>query len=83
MIKNICQDYNMLKKEYSPTTILEEEYFVPWLSMFPNQTGVKLKLSIVIKEGDAKDDDIIKLKAKNGIKFIPDELKVSEANGKK
>lgn len=79
---NICQDYENLKQEYTPTTIHGEEYFVPWLSMFQNQTGVKLKLSIKEKEGAVKDSDIIKLPSKNGIKFVPDELKVSEANGK-
>ncbi len=80
--KTICEDYEKLKKEYTPTKIYEQEYFVPWLSMFPNQQKVKLKLAITEIEGSAKDTDIIKLPSKSGIKFEPNEIKVSEANGK-
>ncbi len=80
--KTICEDYEKLKKEYTPTKIHEQEYFVPWLSMFPNQQKVKLKLAITEIEGSAKDTDIIKLPSKSGIKFEPNEIKVSEANGK-
>ncbi|MFB9057623.1 type VI secretion system tube protein TssD [Mariniflexile ostreae] len=79
---SICQDYENLKQVYTPTSIHGEEYFVPWLSMFPNQAGVMLKLTIKEKEGTVKDSDIIKLPSKNGIKFVPNEIKVSEANGK-
>lgn len=80
--KDICQDYEKLKKEYFPTSIYEEEYFVPSLSMFPNQENVKLKLAIKKKEGTISDTDIIKLLAKKGIRFEPNEIKVSEADGK-
>ncbi|WP_083253309.1 hypothetical protein, partial [Flavivirga aquatica] len=80
--KDICDDYNKLKKEYFPTSIHQEEYFVPTLSMFPNQDGVKLKLSVKKKEGIISDDDIIKLPSKSGIRFEPNEVKVNEANGK-
>ncbi len=80
--KIISKDYDKLKKEYTPTKIHEEDYFVPWLSMFPNQEGVKLKLVITEIEGTVKDNDIIKLSSKDGIHFEPNELKVSEANGK-
>ena len=48
--------------------------------MFPKQENVKLKLTITEIEGTPKDIDIIKLPTKNGIKFEPNELKVSEAN---
>ncbi len=78
----ICNDYAKLKKEYTPTTIEGREYFVPWLSMFPNQKNVTLKLSITELEGKAKDTDIIKLSSEDGVKFEPNEFKVSEANGK-
>ncbi|MFL0080889.1 type VI secretion system tube protein TssD [Tenacibaculum maritimum] len=80
--KGICNNQEKLKKEYFPTSIHEKEYFVPSLSMFPNQEGVILKLSIKEKEGTAKNDDIIKLPAKNGIRFEPKQVKVSEADGK-
>ena len=80
--KDICEDYEKLKKEYHPTSIHEEEYFVPTVSMFPNQENVKLKLAIKKKEGTISDTDIIKLPAKNGIHFEPNEVKVSEADGK-
>ncbi len=78
----ICKDYAKLKKEYTPTTIEGREYFVPWLSMFPNQKNVTLKLSITELKGKAKDTDIIKLPSKDGVKFEPNEFKVSEAHGK-
>ena len=79
--KTICKNYDKLKKEYTPTKIEGKEYFVPWLSMFPKQKDIKLELKIEILENTvAKDDDIIKLPSKNGIKFDPEELKVSEAN---
>lgn len=80
--KDICQDYEKLKQEYFPTSIHEEEYFAPSLRMFPNQENVTLKLAINKKEGTITDDDIIKLPTKEGIRFEPEEVKVSEANGK-
>ncbi len=80
--KTICKDYNKLKKEYTPTKIHDTDYFVPWLSMFPNQKGVKLKLIITEIEGVSKNTEIIKLPPQRGIKFEPNQLKVSEANGK-
>ncbi len=80
--KTICEDYNKLKKEYTPITIHNQEYFMPWLSMFPKQKNVKLKLVITEIEGISKETDIIKLLPKSGMKFEPNEFKVSEANGK-
>ena len=80
--KDICDNYEKLKKEYFPTLIHQEEYFVPTLSMFANQEGVKLKLAINKKEGIVSDNDIIKLPSKKGIRFEPNEIKVSEAHGK-
>jgi len=80
--KTICEDYEKLKKEYTPTKIHGKDYFVPWLSLFPKQKNVKLKLIITEIEGTATDTDIIKLPSKSGIQFEPNELKVSEANGK-
>ena len=79
--KTVCQDYEKLKKEYTPTKIEGIEYFTPWLAMFPNQKGVDLNLKIITLENtEAKDDDIIKLPSKNGITFKPNELKVSDAD---
>ncbi|MDO6674201.1 hypothetical protein Q4517_01390 [Tenacibaculum sp. 1_MG-2023] len=80
--QTICEDYEKLKKEYTPTKIHDKDYFVPWLSMFPQQENVKLKLEVEILEGTATDVDIIKLPKKDGIRFEPEEVKVSEANEK-
>ncbi|MBU2951525.1 hypothetical protein KO493_12535 [Tamlana agarivorans] len=80
--EEISENYEKLKKEYTPTKIHDQDYFVPWLSMFPNQENVKLNLVITEIEGSLKDTDIIKLPPKSGIKFVPNELKISEANCK-
>jgi hypothetical protein len=79
---NICGDYEKLKQEYKPTKILNEEYFTPWLSMFPYQANVKLNIKIIEKEGEINDNDVIILPTKNGVSFLPNEMKLSEANGK-
>ncbi len=81
--KGICENQDALKKEYTPTKIHDQDYFVPWLSMFPNQENVILKLVITEIQGSVEDTDIIKLPPKSGIIFEPNQLKVSEANGKK
>ncbi|WP_082422560.1 DUF4280 domain-containing protein [Aquimarina longa] len=80
--KDICDDYDKLKKEYTPFKIEGEEYFVPWISMFPKQEGVQLNLSVCTytEHTPITDQDIIKLPVQNGIRFEPDEIKVSEAN---
>ncbi len=80
--QGISENYEKFKKEYTPITIKGEEYFVPWLSMFPNQEHIQLKLTIDIKEGSPTDEDIIKLPSKDGIRFDPQEIKVSQSNGK-
>ncbi|MCX2761560.1 type VI secretion system tube protein TssD [Aquimarina muelleri] len=79
--KNICENYQELKKEYEQINIEGIKYFVPWLSMFPNQENVFLNLHINSINGKQRNEDIIKLPAKNGIRFEPDQLKVKEANG--
>ncbi|OWW26771.1 hypothetical protein B4Q04_03565 [Zobellia sp. OII3] len=81
--KNSCADYDKLKNEYTPTEIEGEEYFVPWLSMFPNQEGVKLKLVLIEPEnhtniGTPTEDDIIKFKAKSGIRFEPEQMTLQD-----
>ncbi len=76
--KTICQNYDALKKEYGPIKIHDQEYFTPWLSMFPNQKGVKLKLKIKTIAGSVDDDDIVKLPSDNGVRFEPNEVKISE-----
>ncbi|NRS89928.1 hypothetical protein HNQ02_002862, partial [Flavobacterium sp. 7E] len=80
--KEICADYEKLKCEYTPEVINDAEYFVPWISMFPNQQNVKLKLEIDLKTDTLKDDDIIKLPSKNGISFEPNQIKALEIDGK-
>jgi len=84
--ESICNNYEELKKEYATPMISGEEYFVPWLSMFPNQgkseddkeKRVVLKLKSTIFTGKPKKGDIVKLSAKNGIRFVPNEIKVKE-----
>ncbi|WP_158976035.1 type VI secretion system tube protein TssD [Cellulophaga sp. L1A9] len=77
----ISENYDKLKKEYNPLEINGLEYFTPWLSMFPKQENVKLKLNIIELFSTVKDTDIIKFQEKKGIKFEPNELKISEAHG--
>ncbi len=76
--KDICENYEELKKEYEQITIEGETYFVPWLSMFPNQENVSLNLKVKITEGKPKNDDVIKLPSKNGIRFEPNEVKIKD-----
>ncbi len=76
--KTICQNYDALKKEYDPIKIHKQEYFTPWLSMFPNQERVKLKLKIKTIEGSIDDDDIVKIPSEKGVRFEPNEVKISE-----
>ncbi|WP_047790776.1 hypothetical protein [Tenacibaculum mesophilum] len=80
--QTICKDYEKLKKEYTPTKIHDKDYFVPWLSMFPQQQNVKLKLEVEILEGKARDIDVIKLPKKEGIRFEPEQVKVNEVESK-
>lgn len=79
--KTACEDYEKLKKEYTPIEINQKEYFVPWLSMFPNQENVKLKLAVTLS-GTAGEQDIIKFPAQKGISFEPNEIKVSDTVNK-
>jgi hypothetical protein len=79
--EEVSSNYEELKKEYELITIEDNEYFVPWLSMFHNQQKVVLQLSIDILEGKIQKDDIIKLPPKNGIRFEPEEVQLKEANG--
>ncbi len=44
--ETICQSYEALKQEYNPTKIEGQDYFIPWLSMFPKQENVSLLLKI-------------------------------------
>lgn len=82
--KEICNDYEALKKEYydaenKKVELEGQEYFVPWLSMFPNQKGVKLKLEIEkIDDFKPKAEDFIEIFPKDGIQFNPNKLKISE-----
>ena len=76
--KDICENYEELKKEYEQITIEGETYFVPWLSMFPNQENVSLNLKVKITEGKPKNDDVVKLPSKNGIRFEPNEVKIKD-----
>ncbi|KAA1243014.1 type VI secretion system tube protein TssD [Aquimarina sp. RZ0] len=77
--QEICENYEALKTEYNPITIEGKEYFVPWLSMFPDQDNVSLLLKVDITQGKAKRDDVIKLPATDGIRFDPEEVKVKDA----
>jgi len=74
----ISQNYEELKKEYKDAQINGAEYFVPYLSMFPKQGGVILNLKLDIIEGKARKDDVIKLPAKDGIKFVPNKVSLKD-----
>ncbi|OEK07701.1 hypothetical protein A8C32_16745 [Flavivirga aquatica] len=79
--KDICDNYEALKKEYNPTTINGKEYFVPWLSMFPKQNNVSLLLKVKQVKGNngkVKKDDVVKLPTKHGIRFEPNEVRVKD-----
>ena len=80
-----CTDYDKLKKEYTPTKIEGEEYFVPWLSMFPKQEGVRLRLFCSEPEGhenlgEITDEDIVKFKVSNGMRIEPEQMTLREAD---
>jgi len=80
--ESTCNDYEKLKTEYTPFKIEGKEYFVPWLSMFPKQKGVELRLTVRTYNDyiPITEQDIVKLPSKNGIRFEPNEVKVSEAD---
>ena len=91
--KEICSDYEKLKKEYydaeknEKVELGHKEYFVPWLSIFPKQEDDKLKQEVklrieveVLNNYQIQDDDYIKIPSKAGIIFNPDKIKVSDIN---
>ncbi len=68
-----------LKKEFTPTPINGNEYYVPWLAIKPGQS-ITLKLNIDVLEkikGKQKKKKII-LPDHNSVKFEPSEIEVSE-----
>ena len=87
--KDICNDYENLKKEYydaekknEKVKINEQEYFVPWLSMFPNQE-VKLALELELIEGKINNKDIISISSVEGVNFAQNEIKLKDIKKKK
>ncbi|WP_299257364.1 hypothetical protein [uncultured Aquimarina sp.] len=74
----VSLNYEDLKKEYKETQINDQEYFVPYLSMLPDQDKVILNLKLDILEGKARKDDVIKFPAKGGIKFEPEEVSLKD-----
>ena len=71
--------YEKLKSEYNSKPVADEEYFAPWLSMFPNQDNVSLILKIKkINDKKTRKDDLVKLQAKNGIRFDPSEVYIKD-----
>ena len=86
--KEICNDYEALKKEYydaekkEKVEIEGQEYFVPWLSMFPNQKDVKLALKLEIIEGRISNKDIITFSDVEGLSFEPNEIKLKDLQKK-
>ncbi|WP_299600277.1 hypothetical protein [uncultured Aquimarina sp.] len=74
----ISNNYEELKKEYKDAQINGSEYFVPYLSMLPNQDDVVFNLKLEVLEGKARKDDIIKFPAKDGIKFEPNEISLKD-----
>ncbi|MFD1606063.1 PAAR-like protein [Flavobacterium artemisiae] len=90
-LEGICiEGLENLKKVYSnidgsPLKINNEDYYVPWLSMFKghkNRVGidVKLKLSIELKKNALDDTDTILLQSPKGIEISPNVLKAKEAS---
>jgi hypothetical protein len=73
----ITEDFEKLKKEYAPAGESSvwvhegEEYYVPWVSMFPKQEGVELMLSACTYSDlmEVTDQDIVTLPEKNGVYF--------------
>ncbi|WP_299184633.1 reprolysin-like metallopeptidase [uncultured Aquimarina sp.] len=76
--QTVSQNYEELKKEYKDAQINGSEYFVPYLSMLPNQDNVILNFKLDVLEGKAHKDDIIKLPAKDGIKFKPNKISLKD-----
>lgn len=78
--KETCLSYGELKKIYQPKKLMRQDYFIPWISMFPNQMGVKLRIEIETKEDI--NNDTIEFKSVDGIKFSPNKFSLSEAQNK-
>ncbi|AFM05585.1 hypothetical protein Fleli_3255 [Bernardetia litoralis DSM 6794] len=78
--KETCLSYEELKKVYQPTALTNQEYLIPWISMFPNQMGVKLRIEVETKEDI--NTDTIEFKSVDGIKFTPNKFSLSEAQNK-
>ncbi|WP_375560735.1 hypothetical protein ACE193_24075 [Bernardetia sp. OM2101] len=78
--KKTCLSYEELKKVYQPITLTNQEYLIPWISMFPNQIGVKLRIEVETNEDI--NTDSIEFKSVDGIKFIPNKFPLSEAQNK-
>ncbi|ASF42456.1 hypothetical protein [Capnocytophaga endodontalis] len=90
----IDSDYEKLKKEYYDCEKNEKvelsknkEYFVPWLSIFPEQEKSELKQKVKLKieveklnNYQIQDDDYIEIPSKAGVIFNPNKIKVSEIN---
>jgi len=74
---DVSKDFEKLKKEYAPAGEKEvwkykyDDYFVPWVSMFPKQKGVKLLLEGTLYHEFAKPDDtdVVLLPKTNGVSF--------------
>ena len=81
--KNICYNYNELKQEYTPCQIQGQEYFVPWLSMFPNQENVKIALNLENIKGELSRKDIIKIPPIVGVSFEPSIIKLKDIQKKR
>jgi len=73
-----CIEYEALKDEYEFLTIEGKDYYVPYISMYPNQDNAYFTLKIEEIEGKLKKDDIIKFQSHNGISFEPEEIKIKE-----
>ena len=68
--EGVSLQYEALKQEYKPTTAIDDKaYFIPWLSMLPNQKKVTLDLEYET-EGEVKEGNKIKIiSEQKGIKI--------------
>lgn len=86
----ICNNYEELKKEYydcekneKVELLKDKEYFVPWISMFPEQNDVNLLLELEKISDKIQDNDYIILKSTKGVSFTPEKIKLKNIPIKK
>ncbi len=76
-----------LKQEYTPEQIMGKEYLTPWISMYPNQKGVKIMAHFEFDDKKIKGKNIkeerILINTPAGVNVSPGEITIGEAHEKK